>query len=89
MQENKNYKQPQGDISKIMQSAISSISGVVENVKCQIHDKTEDYISKLDFVKQEEFEVLKSMLGEIRLQQEKLNKKIDEIENKLIEKKSK
>ena len=57
-----------GDLSKILGSAITSVSGVIGDVKNQI--------------KREEFDLLKSMLAEIRIEQEIIKKKLQDLETK-------
>jgi len=75
-------KQPSSDLSKMFGSAISSATGMVGDVKAQFNDKMESYLAKLDLVKREEFDLVKAMLTETRLEQEKLKKKIAALEKK-------
>ena len=71
-----------GDLSKILGSAITSVSGVIGDVKNQINEKIENYLTKMDLVKREEFDLLKSMLAEIRIEQEIIKKKLQDLETK-------
>ena len=75
-------KQPSSDLSKMLGSAISSATGMVGDVRAQFNEKIEGYLAKLDLVKREEFELVKAMLTETRLEQEKLKKKIAALEKK-------
>ena len=78
-----NNKQPQGEVSKVLNSAFSGITGMFNDAKNQINVKIENYLSKIDLVKREEFEVLKEMLAECRKEQKKLNDKITKLEKSL------
>jgi BMFP domain-containing protein YqiC len=75
-------KQPAGDLSRILNSAVSGITGMVSDVKVQLTDKIDAYLSKLDLVKREEFELVKAMLEKSRAQQEMLNNRLLALENK-------
>ena len=75
-------KQPAGDLSKMFNSALSGVTGMVSDVKAQFNEKIESYLAKMDLVKREEFELLKAMLTEIRLEQEALKKKLKTLEKK-------
>ena len=76
-------KQPAGDLSKILGSAISGVAGMMGDVKTQINERIESYLAKMDLVKREEFELIKAMISESRLEQDKLTKKIAALEKKL------
>ena len=78
-----NNKQPQGEVSQVLNSAFSGITGMFNVAKNQINVKIENYLSKIDLVKREEFEVLKEMLAECRKEQKKLNDKITKLEKSL------
>ncbi len=75
-------KQPVSDLSKILNTAVSGITGMVIDVKSQFNGKIENYLAKMDLVKREEFEVLKAMLAESRKEQKALSKRLDALEAK-------
>ena len=81
-------KQPASDLTKMLNTAVSGITGMVGDVKSQFNGKIESYLAKLDLVKREEFEVLKTMLVEIRKEQASLNKKLESLEDKPKKQKS-
>ncbi len=75
-----NKKQPESDISKMLNTAVTGITGMVGDMKGQLNSKIETYLAKMDLVKREEFEVLKEMLVEARKEQVALNKRLNALE---------
>lgn len=72
-------KQPESDVGKMLNTALSGITGMMQDVKAQINSKIESYVGKMDLVKREEFNVLKEMLTEIRKEQKSLKKELDSL----------
>lgn len=72
-------KQPESDVGKMLNTALSGITGMMQDFKTQINSKIESYISKMDLVKREEFNVVKEMLTEIRKEQKLLKKELDSL----------
>lgn len=75
-------KQPSGDIGKIFGTAVSGVAEMVGDVKSQVNERIENYLASMDLVKKEEFEVLKEMVSESRIQQEEIIKRLDALEKK-------
>ncbi len=73
------------DFTKVVNSAFSAVGGVVSDAKAELDDRIMNYLSKIDLVKREEFEVVQKMLKKYCLEQEKLKKRIAELENNLKE----
>ncbi len=73
-------KQPASDLGKIFGSAVSGVAGMMNDLKAQMHEKIESYLAKMDLVKREEFDVLKAMLAQSRLEQEELKKRLVALE---------
>lgn len=71
------------DFTKIMQSTFSAVTGMVGDVKAEFDERILNYLSKMDLVKREEFQVLQEMLKESRAEQEKLKEKIIKLEKLL------
>lgn len=76
-------KQPEGEVSKVLNSAFSGITGMLNDAKNQINTTIENYLSKIDLVKREEVEVLKEMIAECRKEQKLLSDKIAKLEKSL------
>ncbi len=81
-------KQPLNDVSKMLNTAMSGITGMFGDVKSQLNEKIDCYLAKLDLVKREEFDLLKAMLSESRKEQKALSKRLDALEEKPKKKKS-
>ena len=75
-------KQPVSEVSKMLNTAVTGIAGMVGDMKSQINSRIEQYLSNLDLVKREEVEVLKEMLSEIRKEQSSIKKRLDALEKK-------
>lgn len=76
------------DFSKIFNTAASSASSMFNSFKNNFNQLIESYLINLNLVKREEFEVLKAMLAELRLEQEELKNKISMLEKNNKPKKS-
>lgn len=68
------------DFSKVVNSAFSVIGGAVSDAKAELDDRIMNYLAKMDLVKREEFEVVQEMLKKSCLEQERLKKRIAELE---------
>jgi BMFP domain-containing protein YqiC len=73
-------KQPTGDIGRMLNTAVSGITGMFTDVKSQLNEKIESYVAKMDLVKREEFEVVKEMLAQIQKDHASLKKKLTALE---------
>lgn len=68
------------DFTKVMNSTFSAVTGMVSDAKAGLDDNIMNYLAKMDLVKREEFEIVQAMLKESRIEQEKLKKRIAELE---------
>jgi len=75
------------DISRVANSAMGALSGVKGEAETLIKQQLEKLLCDMDLVTREEFEAVKAMASEARVQQEKLHAKIAELEAKLAKKK--
>lgn len=71
------------DFTKIMNSVFSAVTGMVSDAKTELDERIINYLSKMNLVKKEEFEILQEMFKESRLEQEKLKEKIIKLEKSL------
>ena len=71
------------DIAKVANTAISSLAGVKDELEAIARHQLERYLSNLNLVEREEFEVIKAMVEKTRLQNLELNKKIESLEKKI------
>jgi BMFP domain-containing protein YqiC len=75
------------DITKLAGSAMDTAFNSAADIKQQfdnnVHEKVEELLQKHELVTREEFEVVRQMAENARLEQEKLIKKIESLEKKL------
>jgi BMFP domain-containing protein YqiC len=63
------------DIAKLAGDALGAIGGLKDGVEDRIRACVQSYLSKMNLVSREEFEILKDMVVKLRIEQEKLLKK--------------
>jgi len=71
------------DLAKVANGAVSTLSGVKTEFESLIRQPIDKLVVSNDLVAREEFEMVKAMAAEARLQQEKLEKRIEELETAL------
>lgn len=71
------------DIVKLLGGASSALGILKDEVEERIKDRVEKVILKLDLINKKDFLVVKKMAEEARIQNEKLSKKINLLENKI------
>ena len=75
-------KQPESDVSKMLNTAVSGITGIVSDMRNQLNGRIDTYLSKMDLVKREELDLAKEMLAKIIKDQDEINKKLAKLESK-------
>ena len=68
------------DFSKLFNSTFATVTGMVGDAKADFDAGLVRYLSKLNLVTREEFEVMQQMTQEARLEQENLKKRIAVLE---------
>ncbi|MFP6779045.1 MAG: accessory factor UbiK family protein [Alphaproteobacteria bacterium] len=71
------------DIVKLLGGASSALGILKDEVEERIKDRVEKVILKLDLINKKDFLVVKKMAEEARIQNDKLSKKINLLENKI------
>ena len=71
------------DFAKLASGAVGTFADIKNEVEAIIMDKIEKILSRMKLVKREEFDIIKLMIEQSRLEQEKLNQKISELEKLL------
>ena len=71
------------DIVKLLGGASSALGILKDEVEERIKDRVEKVILKLDLINKRDFLVVKKMAEEARIQNDKLSKKINLLENKI------
>ena len=72
------------DMVKLLGGASSALGVLKDEVEERIKDKVEKVIFKLDLINKKDFLVVKMMAEEARIQNEKLSKKINSLEKKIV-----
>ena len=72
------------DMVKLLGGASSALGVLKDEVEERIKDKVEKVIFKLDLINKKDFLVVKMMAEEARIQNEKLSKKINSLERKIV-----
>lgn len=71
------------EISKLMSSASGAAQGVRKEVDTMVQNQVERVLNNLNVVKREEFDVVRDMAEKARIENEKLNQRLGELEKKL------
>ena len=72
------------DMVKLLGGASSALGVLKDELEERIKDKVEKVIFKLDLINKKDFLVIKKMAEEARIQNEKLSKKINSLEKKIL-----
>jgi BMFP domain-containing protein YqiC len=76
------------DLAKVATGAVGALSGVREQIHAEIKSQINRFIAEMDFVPREDFEIVEDMAREARLANQKLEKRIAELEKKSSGKKT-
>ena len=71
------------DLAKVANGAASTLSGFRSEVETFIHQQLQCLLKDADLVKREEFDAIKAVAVTARIEQEKLEARVKNLENKL------
>jgi BMFP domain-containing protein YqiC len=71
------------ELAKLMTNAAGAASGVRKEVDSLVQTQVERVLNNLNFVKREEFDVVREMAEKARMENDKLSARIAELESKL------
>ena len=71
------------DFAKLASGAVGTLADMKQEGEAMIMDKIEKILTRMKLVKREEFEVVKLMVEQFRIEQEKQNHKIAKLERML------
>ncbi len=74
------------DIARVANGAAGVATGMRDEVEALVQERVERVLARLNLVTREEFEVVKAMAAKARSEQEKLEKRLKDLETKLSEK---
>ena len=69
------------DIARVAGGALGAIGGLKEEIERMVHQVTEKALSRMDMVSREEFEAVKAMASQARMENEALAARLAELES--------
>ena len=70
------------DIARVANGAAGVATGMCDEVETLVQQRVERVLSRLNLVTREEFEAVKAMAAKARSEQEKLEKRLKDLENR-------
>ncbi len=74
------------DLARVAGGALNAVTSLKDEIEAMIRDRTERFMADGNFVRRDEFDVVRAMAAEARAEQERLVKRIAELERALAEK---
>ena len=74
------------DIARVANGAAGVATGMRDEAEALVQERVERVLARLNLVTREEFEAVKAMAAKARSEQEKLEKRLKDLETKLSEK---
>lgn len=71
------------DLAKMASGALGGLSGLRQEIEMRIREQLQKTMAGADFVSREEFEAVKAMAQQARIEQEKLTQRLTELEVEL------
>lgn len=71
------------DLAKVANGAVSTLVGIKAELDALIRQQLERFVDRLDLVPREEFDAVKAMAAKARAEQEKLERRVAELEGRL------
>lgn len=71
------------DLSKVANGAASTVVGLREEIEALGRQKLESLLAKMDLISRDEFEAVKAVAAKARAEQEKLEKRLADLEARL------
>ena len=74
------------DLARVAGGALSAVTSLKDEIEALVRDRMERFMSEGNFVRRDEFDVVRAMAAEARAEQERLMKRVAELEKLLGEK---
>ena len=71
------------DLAKMASGAASTVVGVRQEIEASVRQRIERLVADFDLVRRDEFEAVKAMAANARAEQERLERRMAELEAKL------
>lgn len=73
------------DLARVAGGALGALSSLKDEIEAIVRDRMERFMSEGNFVRRDEFDVVRAMAAEARAEQERLAKRVTELERALAE----
>jgi len=73
------------DLARVAGGALGALTSLKEEIEAMVRDRMERFMSEGNFVRRDEFDVVRAMVAEARAEQERLAKRVTELERALAE----
>lgn len=73
------------DLARVATGALGALTGVRSEVEARVREQLERVLARMDLVTREEFDTVQAMLAKARLEQEKMQQRLEALEAKLAE----
>ena len=77
------------DLARVAGGALGALTSLKDEIEAMIRDRLERFMAEGNFVRREEFDIVRAMASEARAEQERVAKRIAELEGMLAGKSSK
>ena len=74
------------DMARVAGGALSALTSLKDEIEAMVRERMERFMSEGNFVRRDEFDVVRAMAAEARAEQERLVKRVAELERQLGEK---
>jgi BMFP domain-containing protein YqiC len=71
------------DLARVASGAASTVVGVKQELDAMVRQRVERLVSDFDLVRRDEFEAVKAMAANARAEQERLERRLGELEAKI------
>lgn len=71
------------DLAKVASGAASTVVGVKQELDAMVRQRIERLVADFDLVRRDEFEAVKAMAANARAEQERLDRRLSELEAKI------
>lgn len=71
------------DLAKVASGAASTVVGVKQELDAMVRQRIERLVADFDLVRRDEFEAVKAMAANARAEQERLERRLSELEAKI------
>ncbi len=71
------------DVAKLATSALGTVQGMAQEVESLVHQQVDKILGRMDLVSRDEFDAVREMAENARVENERLSERLNELEQKL------